>query len=95
MKIKLHKLRLIDCGAFEMARANDEIEVETEDIRDLRFASFAGGCLIDLETDSIMVDENPNYVSLLAGFIEGEQCATGSRTGTREYYRDQKMQNNR
>lgn len=88
MKIILHTLRIVSCDAFEMAIPDGEVEIDTENIRDLRWASYVGGCLIDTDTGTVMVDENPNYVSLLAGFIKGKQCATGSRSGSREYYHD-------
>lgn len=80
MKIILHDLKY----------PHKVIDFESGEIRDLRWASFQGGTLIDTDDGVIEVDENPNHVGLLAGLIEKAECATGSRSGIRDFYVEEK-----
>lgn len=77
MKIILHDLK----------DPHKAIEFEADRVRDLRFASVRGGTLIDTDDGVVEVDENPNHIGLLAGFIEEAECATGSCSGMRDFYR--------
>lgn len=64
-----------------------EVSVDSIKIIDLEFASYCGGSIITTLEGMVFVDENPNHVSLLAGFIHGDKhCSTGSKSGTRNYY---------
>ena len=73
----------------ELRRPHITIEVDSDKIVDIKFASFGGGSILTLvwqPHEEVSVDENPNHVSLMAGFIEGRHICTGSRSGMYDYY---------
>jgi hypothetical protein len=61
---------------------NKEIELDAEEVIDMAWASFSGGSILHLKGGkTFMIDENPNHVALMAGFISGDHCAIGSKSG--------------
>jgi hypothetical protein len=64
----------------------NEVEIDPITIIDMNFASSTGGSVLTMDDgNNVRVDENPNHVALVAGFIEGNHCSIGSHSGMYYY----------